>query len=150
MGVFLTVREDRSRRRAFRGALRAARGGVSANPIDDEEARVLLETLATSPKSLRGREAAAAAQAVINMLCLEHFPVQTEVEILSRLMDSYENTNPDVLEYVVPLDQLASEWKSRALVETGTAVEWWWLGYPCSIPRKPGAFKMRSWTLKRH
>ena len=150
MGVFLTVREDRSRRRAFRGALRAARGGVSANPIEDEEARVLLETLSTSPKSLRGREAAAAAQAVINMLCLEHFPVQTEVEILSRLMDSYENTNPDALEYVVPLDQLASEWKSRALVETGTPVEWWWLGYPCSIPRKPGAFKMRSWTLKRH
>ena len=149
MGVFPTVREDRFRRRAFRGALRAARGGVSANPIDDEEARVLLETLSTSPKSLRGREAAAAAQAVINMLCLEHFPVQTEVEILSRLMDSSENTSPDALEYVLPLDQLAREWKSRALVETGTPVEWWWLGYPCSIPRRPGAFKVRSCTLKR-
>ena len=149
MRVFLTIREDRSRRRAFRGALRAARGGVSAHPIDDEEASVLLETLSTSPESLRGEEAAVAAQAVVNMLCLDHFAVSTEVEILSGLMDSYENTNPDALEYLVPLGQLAAEWKSRGLVETETPVEWWWLGYPCSIPRKPGAFKVRSWTLRR-
>ena len=82
------------------------------------------------------------------MLCLEHFPVETEVEILSRLMDLYEKTSPDALEYVVPLDQLAGEWKSRGLVETEAPVEWWWLGYPCSIPRRPGAFKVRSWVLR--
>ena len=149
MRVFLSIREDRSRRRAFRGALRAARGGVSAHPVDDEEAGVLLDTLSTSPKSLSRAEATVAAQAVVNMLCLEHFPVETEVGILSRLMDSYENANTAALEHLVPLDQLAVEWKSRGLVETGTPVEWWWLGYPCSIPRRPGAFKVHSWTLRR-
>ena len=149
MGVFLTVRQDRSRRRAFRGALRAARGGLDADPVEDEEAQALLETLSASPDSLRGMEAVSAAQAIGNMLCLEHFPVETEIEILSRLMDACENTNPEALEYVVPLDQLAREWKSRGLVETEAPVEWWWLGYPCSIPRRPGAFKVRSWVLKR-
>ena len=149
MGVFLTVREDRSRRRAFRGALRAARGGLDADPVEDEEAQALLQTLSTSPRSVARRGAEAAAQAVINMLCLEHFSVETEIEILSRLMDACENTNPEALEYVVPLDQLAREWKSRGLVETEVPVEWWWLGYPCSIPRRPGAFKVRSWVLKR-
>ena len=148
MGVFLTVLEDRSRRRAFRGALRAARGGMDADPVGDEEASVLLETLSTSPKSLVEQESASASQAVLNMLCLDHFPVPTELEILTRLMDSYANSNPDSLEYVVPLDQLTSEWKRRGLVETGTPVEWWWLGYPCSIPRRPGAFKVRSWVLR--
>ena len=148
MGLFRAVREDRSRRRAFRGALRAARGGVDADPVGDEEAQTLLETLSTSPRSADRQAAVAAAQAVINMLCLEHFPVETEVEILSRLMDLYEKTSPDALEYVVPLDQLAGEWKSRGLVETEAPVEWWWLGYPCSIPRRPGAFKVRSWVLR--
>ena len=149
MGVFLTVRQDRSRRRAFRGALRAARGGLDADPVEDEEAQALLQTLSTSPRSVARRGAEAAAQAVINMLCLEHFSVETEIEILSRLMDTCENTNPGTLEYVVPLDQLAREWRSRGLVETEAPVEWWWLGYPCSIPRRPGAFKVRSWVLKR-
>ncbi len=148
MGLFSTVREDRSRRRAFRGALRAARGGLDADPVEDDEAQVLLETLSASPDSLGGTEAVSAAQAVSNMLCLEHFPVETEVEILNRLMDLYEKTSPDTLEYVVPLDQLASEWKSRGLAETEAPVEWWWLGYPCSIPRRPGAFKVRSWVLR--
>ena len=148
MGVFLTVREDQSRRRAFRGALRAARGGMSADPIDHEEALGLLETLSTSPESLGAKEATTATQAITNMLCLDHFAVSTEVDILSGLMDSYVRTNPGALEYVVPLDQLTSEWKRRGLVETAVPVEWWWLGYPCSIPRRPGAFKVKSWLLR--
>ena len=149
MGVFLTVLEDRSRRRAFRGALRAVRGGMAADPVGDEEAGLLLETLSTSPESLSAQEATSAVQAITNMLCLDHFPVSTELEILTRLMDSYVRTNPRALEYVVPLDQLTNEWKTRGLVETAMPVEWWWLGYPCSIPRRPGAFKVRSWVLRR-
>ena len=155
-GVFEAILGDKRAIRTFAGAYRAIRG-IASETAGREQAVALLRDLttqssATSPSSasrssVSGANSAIAAAAVINMLCLDRFPVVTEVFVLESLMEIYDRSGVRVLEPLLPLDDLESAWESRQLRMVGQPRSWWWLGYPCNIPKNWGAFKIRSWIL---
>lgn len=155
-GVFEAILGDEPATRTFAGAYRAIRG-IASETAGREQAVALLEDLTAqssaasrSPVSrspVSGANSAVAAAAVVNMLCLDRFPAATEAFILESLMEIYDRSAMWALEPLLPLDDIESAWESQRLRMVGQPRSWWWLGYPCNIPRNWGAFKIRSWIL---
>ena len=150
-GVFEAILGDKPATRTFAGAYRAIRS-IASETAGREQAVALLGDLTTqsssaSPNPGSPANSAVASAAVINMLCLDRFPVATEVSVLESLMEIYDRSGVTALEPLLPLDDLESAWESRQLRMVGQPRSWWWLGYPCNIPRNWGAFKIRSWIL---
>lgn len=155
-GVFEAILGDKAATRTFAGAYRAIRG-IASETAGREQAAALLGDLTAqsfaasrSPVSrspVSGADSAVAAAAVVNMLCLDRFPAATEAFILESLMEIYDRSAIGALEPLLPLDDIESAWKSQQLRMVGRPRSWWWLGYPCNIPRNWGAFKIQSWIL---
>ena len=71
-----------------------------------------------------------------------------EVRAYEELADAYRHSTPDTLESLVEEDEFLSALAARGMTPIGEPESWWWLEYACSIPRKPGAFLVRSWILQ--
>ena len=156
LGVFEAILGDKAATRTFAGAYRAIRG-IASETAGREQAVALLGDLttqssaaspsSTSRSSVSTANSAVTSAAVINMFCLGRFPAATEASVLESLMEIYDQSGVRALEPLLPLDDLESAWKSRRLRMVGQPRSWWWLGYPCNIPRNWGAFKIQSWIL---
>ena len=147
--LFRKVLVEESVRDIFLSEFRAVRKQSRAAPLEREAVQSLLDRLGSWPASVPPDQSAAAAEAIAAMLCRGHFPIHAEVAILERLMDEYERVDPTTLEPQLALNSLDEGWRRNGLATIGQPEDWWWLEYPCAIPRTWGAFKVRSWILQK-
>ena len=148
-GVFEAILGDKAATRTFGGAYRAIQGIASETAGREQAVALLLDLTKESPAAVSPASSAVAAASVINMLCLDRLPVATEASVLESLMEIYEQSDATALEPLLPIGDLESAWSNRQLRMVGQPQSWWWLGYPCNIPRNWGAFKIQSWILSR-
>ncbi len=148
-GLFQKVLMETSARETFLGAFRTARIQYQAAPLEREAVQSLLERLGSSPALVPADLSAAASEAIAAMFCRGHFPTNAEVASLEKLMDEYERIDPATLEPQLALNLLDEEWSRKGVAKIGQPEDWWWLEYPCAIPRTWGAFKVRSWMLRK-
>jgi TPR repeat protein len=131
--VFQAVREP--------GAASGERDGGSAS------LEQTIEAIERAPDSSLV-PAAAVAEAASRMLCQRWLPAEMEVRAYEELVEAYERANPNALEQLVETDELLGDLAARGFTPVGSPESWWWLEYACSIPRKAGAFRVRSWILQ--
>ena len=89
-----------------------------------------------------------AAEAAARLLCRGRLPIDTEISAYQAILQSYQVIAPQSMESLVDHKTFLKDLNEYGLKPFGTAASWFWLEYPCSIPRKPGAFLVNSWTLR--
>ena len=146
--IFAQLARRQPAREAFAAALGKTSSGLPPRHRDVPSGG-LLERLVSSPDSVSPQDAARAAEAVVELACGGHVAVAAEIAVLEQLMDLWEGSAPDTLEPQLAVSDLAAEWRQNGLRTVGEPEDWWWLASPCSIARSWGAFKVRSWILRR-
>jgi hypothetical protein len=114
-----------------------------------EQVTALLQGMMRTADSVPLQDAVLAAETVLGMACLGHFDISAELAILEGLLDRYERSRPEAFEVLLPLEFVTAQWEKAGLAVQGPSGNWWWIEYPCSVSYREGAFRVKSWILRK-
>jgi len=119
--------------------------GVEAEIVHPNE---VIENIENSDDALTNWRSRVAVEAAIRLLCRGYLPIDTEISAYQAILQSYQAIAPQSMELLVDHKAFFKGLDGHSLKPFGITTSWFWLEYPCSIPRKPGAFLVNSWTLR--
>jgi len=151
LGLLAQLRQQPEDWRLLRRVFLKLSGSADGNAgVGAEQAERDFDTLVRQVENGAGppRRAAILAEAASRLLCQGRLPAAMETRAYEAIAEAHRDRNPGALTPLLDAEAFLKALERRRLAPAREPQQWWWLEYACSIPRKPGAFAVRSWILK--